>query len=142
MNRMILFRGYNYQYQKWFYGSLVTQNYEGNFLLSDTKTIIVDDRLNQVVVDRGTIGQYTGLKDKNNVPIYEGDIIRATEYLNPGEVELEYQVKYVDEMCKFVFYPLLRNGKYDNNNWNLDVRYYKKENIEVIGNIYDNEVEE
>ncbi len=125
------------KYQKWVYGNLYT-DIEDCFIMYRLEN--GDIEFESCIKD--TIGQFTELYDKNNTPIYEGDIIRATEYLNPGEVELEYQVKYVDEMCKFVFYPLLKNGKYDNNNWNLDVCYYKKENIEVIGNIYDNEVEE
>lgn len=129
MNRMILFRGYNYQYQKWFYGSLVTQNYEGNFLLSDTKTIIVDDRLNQVVVDRGTIGQYTGLYDKNNTPIYEGDILENTA------VNFKFVVKFIK--TKWV----LQKIEYLEDCLDMYDFFHRIPTMfEVIGNIYDNRI--
>lgn len=84
-----------------------------------------------------TIRQYTGLNDKNGKKIFEGDVIRVTEYLKPGEVNLFYKVEYVERLAKYVLNPIIKDRKYDNNNFELDMYYYKQENIEVIGNIFD-----
>ena len=71
-----------------------------------------------------TVGQYTGLTDKNGVRIFEGDIVSLVKHDG-----LIYKVVYVP--CRYE----LVNSK-GVNCFVLDI--YKSENIEVIGNIHDN----
>ncbi len=126
MNRKIKFRGYNYQYKKWFYGSLFIQNYDNDFMLSSSRTAIIDDRGFSVMVDNDTIGQYTGSKDKNGVEIYEGDKVKAKFY---GK-EVVGEIGFSDGCF------LLWNSCVSDN------QLFIFTDIEVIGNIYEGEVED
>lgn len=74
-------------------------------------------------VDVKTLGQYTGLKDKNGTKIFECDIVNM---LNITDYPM--QIKWNKKWARFIFYNLV-----DKTEMNLFT-----EQCEVIGNIYDN----
>jgi hypothetical protein len=84
-------------------------------------------------VDPATVGQYTGLTDKNGKKIFEGDIIRE---LNGSMDGIQREVCW-DEACMNFNCPLIRkHWAYGYNACGLWLMQSK--NIEVIGNIHDN----
>ena len=90
-----------------------------------------------------TVGQYTGLKDKNGKRIFEGDIVR-THYANARKADFVEQVVFHNGRFSSLY--ILRefgNGKMwanlpdDVPHLPLDKTPYM-EWCEIIGNIYDN----
>ncbi len=78
MNREIRFRGISVESGEWVYGSLI--NVDGAKCIVDGKGITKSEfkaigyYCNEVKPE--TVGQFCGIKDSNNVDIYEGDIIQ------------------------------------------------------------------
>ena len=87
-------------------------------------------------VDPSTIGWYTGSKDKNGKKIFEGDIIKYknTDGIKFNGVALTVigKVVYNEKNASFAI-----SGKDEIGAKHYD--YFPIKNIEVIGNIYDNQ---
>ena len=147
--REILFRGKainrdygchrtNYKNGDWVYG-LVTRLYDERFENLPAEMTNVNG-IEGIEVDYKTIGQYTGLTDKNGKKIFEGDMIK------PFDDEID---KMVVEFCHGQFLLCLygERGYMAEYGWEESGNYgcFEAEplssygdDIEVIGNIHDN----
>lgn len=127
MNREILFRGKSLNSGEWVEGYLVKKidpiytDIESYHILSQKrdKFEALESLVTWTRVDLETVGQFTGLTDKNGVRIFEGDIVKYKEML--------FEIKYSIEQVRFL--AILPNGVFN------PVAIKK---CEVIGNVHDN----
>jgi uncharacterized phage protein (TIGR01671 family) len=132
----ILFRGKRTDNGEWAYGYVCRYGWTGK-----EKTYIVPDyasALYSLEVDPETVGQYTGLKDKNGTKIFEGDIVKCVDANNGGSFTAIVSFGNPNHEYNWGF-QLVRIGGDDLNTHILlwvdmeeDGAY-----IEVISNIYD-----
>lgn len=140
--REILFRGKRTDNGEWETGSIVV--IRGG--CSDEQIYIADKMTGcNTSVREETVGQYTGLTDKNGVRIFEGDILRGFEYPfcsnNNGEFNYFAEIVWFDDSSAFGIYTF-KNPKSNVrgiSEGNTDyLEYFNADKWEVIGNIHDN----
>lgn len=129
--REILFRGKITQ-DEWVYGF-----YE-NVKLEEATIHYINGK----IVSSKTVGQFTGLTDKNGKKIFEGDIIRAIT-LDTGSEEIAVVCfgNFIDENNgdEYIgFYIEFDGIKTTATQFTQLAMEEAKNRIEVIGNIYDN----
>lgn len=136
--REILFRG-KIENDGWIYGGIVHQtDFYGDkvdryYIIDGTDTKDYDIGFNYRVIPE-TVGQYTGLKDKNGKMIFEGDIIKTCRN-NIGKIEFG---EFWDDEYEVEFYGYAWVGK-DESNYRMILSLDNMwDGHEVIGNIHDN----
>lgn len=135
--REILFRGKRTDNGEWVEGYYYkAKYYRTNGELCDYITVPnLDEYIipsPKYVVDASTIGQYTGLKDKNGTKIFEGDI-----------VDVLYDVNYIGVATERIgVFEVVHNGCFMGQKGGVRYHFIPSDECTVIGNIYDNKLED
>lgn len=132
--REILFRGKRLQGGNWVEGYFFKSDINKRERESGKATLIftpdcdtfimVPECHNSFMVVSDTVGQYTGLKDKNGKKIFEGDIVKSIETKETGVVQ------FFPEHSAFMVWCKSSNE--------VGFLYECTSIAEVIGNIHDN----
>ena len=135
--REVIFRGKRADNGEWVEGDVLQTRYHSGHIEYQIMPQAPVSSAYPVIPE--TVGQYTGLTDKNGKKIFEGDIVKCTDMINDfefnavvefgnpnGEYNWGYQLKFIsgeesnfDILC---WVDMKETGAY----------------IEIIGNIHDN----
>ncbi len=152
--REILFRGKRIDNGEWAYGCYYKQsefygdNVDCHEIIVSQEDLSFDQAIEYYDVDPETVGQYTGLTDKNGKKIFEGDIIKTQPFSDrpySKKAKFKQHIGVVEyHICHF------KNSLYEQDyeaNWRVNIKDYGGYGCcawsaffkcEVIGNIHDN----
>lgn len=127
--REILFRGKRTDNGEWVEGYYYKAKYcRTDDELCDYITVPHPKEYNEpsshYIVNPETVGQSIGLKDRNGINIFEGDIVKRFWF---GKMCI-YQIDYDNGLASFIGRAGMKFTAF----------YYDSEEFEVVGNIYDN----
>lgn len=121
--REIKFRGKRLDNGEWIEGNLLRMNGHWFIFLDPAP-----EGIDKYAVDPATVGEFTGLKDKNGKEIYEGDVMEIPE----TDFNAEIIGRVLFEEDAYYIIPL-RGGHLWGLHWSL-----RKHDAKIIGNIHDN----
>ena len=137
--REILFRGKRLQGGNWVEGYFFKSDINKRERESKKATLIftpdcdtfimVPACHNSFMVVSDTVGQYTGMKDKNGKRVFEGDVVKTSDVTHEGVIQIPGESFAIE----------LRKGCWTmvcGQNW--DFLETNNRYVEVIGNIHDN----
>ncbi len=140
MKREILFRGItkHTSQPEMIFGFLIEREGKHFIWESGAKAITPTGIYVGTEVDPETVGQYTGLQDKNGVEIFEGDCIKVHSFRPSSDAKYDYNKEdytdYVDVQTLVVF----EGGCYGLHVQDLGfIPLINIDNIEVTGNIHE-----
>lgn len=117
--RPIKFRAKTLANGHWVYGSL--SDYGNTYY-------VIHDKWSSPWVNPDTVGQFTGLRDRNGREIYEGDILNNYDQPNP------LTVKWDVGNCRFALFT--PDGDYEEDFSSLEIRLGIVIDAEIVGDIY------
>lgn len=135
--REVVFRGRRVDNDEWVYGSLIQMDSSGSqsfiypfYEFASTLTCGQLVAMSMIAIDESTIGQFTGLTDKNGKRIWEGDIVHCLSRTDSGNMVVIFE----DGEFRMVLCE-------DYANYTTSMGYYAIQCFEkeIIGTIHDKE---
>lgn len=151
MDREILFRGKSVETNDWVYGSYILEKYGNTSYICyfEYGTFVT---IKQVEVIPETVGEFTGMTDKNGIKIFKGDIVRTQPFYDRPYSKTRKEKQFLGIVEYYI--KTFRNpdsptngqkydsfwwvnigedtGKYNHYSW---TRFW---NCEIVGNKFDN----
>lgn len=122
--REILFRAKTVD-NIWHYGFPIVYS-DGSFDFYELEDNPIVETYNEIYKEtkKGTLGQYTGIEDKNGTKIFEGDFIKAKHNTNLYSVYWNEDRFYIEDVWGNLIKPT-----------QTAINHFE---CEIVGNIYDN----